>query len=133
MLAQGFQDQDFLDVNEAFRVNFEAGADNNLEAFFQVAEGYYLYRGKISFDSSGGPTLSKIDIPEGERKTDEYFGEVMVLNQDFSVPVALGNFDGSLDPLVVDVTYQGCAEDGICYAPVVTCPNLRHRGGGPPT
>ena len=110
----------FLPVDDAFRLEISpvAGAPGKLRGEFLVADGYYLYRDKIRFRSRNAelPTA----LPPGERKNDPYFGEMAVFKRNFSAPILLrenwreSETGGSARPR----EYQGCAEGGICYAPV---------------
>ena len=91
-------------------------------ATFEIADGYYLYRDKITFSNDGENRINRVALPAGTVKEDEYFGEVTVFNSDFSFPVELSSHndepDDDLNNLIIHASYQGCAEDGICYAPV---------------
>ena len=74
-----------------------------------------IYREKISFSTPGGNHVAGAPLPPGKVKTDEYFGEVEIFEFDFVVPVTL---DTEAETVRLEVSYQGCAEDGICYSPV---------------
>ena len=63
-------------------------------------------------------------LPEGLKKTDEYFGEVNVFYT--SLKVALKNLPFGSDPSKVMVRYQGCADRGLCYPPVEKEINLEN-------
>ena len=63
-------------------------------------------------------------LPEGLKKTDEYFGEVNVFYT--SLKVALKNLPFGSDPSKVIVRYQGCADRGLCYPPVEKEINLEN-------
>ena len=122
LLATGFQQPDFLDVDQAFKLRLHATRENKIRAVFDIADGYYLYRDKIAFSNDGGNRIARVDLPAGTVKEDDYFGEVAVFNRDFSFAVELSGRDddlsNDLNNLIIHANYQGCAEDGICYAPV---------------
>src|SRR5690606_25256317 len=61
--------------------------------------------------------LGKLDLPQGDMKADPYFGDTEVYHEDVfaELPVARATPD-ALD-LELELGYQGCAEDGICYPP----------------
>ncbi len=118
LLAAGFEQQTFLDVNEAFKLQIIAEQSNQLSAVFEIAEGYYLYRDKIQIESEPLSKIQRVELPLGKIKHDEYFGEVTVFTDSFSVPVILEDHENIFNSLVVNANYQGCAEDGICYSPV---------------
>ena len=115
LLSSGFDQQDFLDVDDAFRLQIEPGSSQQLQAVFQITQGYYLYKDKINFSNEGTPALGDILFPKGKIKQDEYFGEVEVYETDLVIPI---NYSGNANDLIINATYQGCAVDGICYSPV---------------
>ena len=113
LLSTGFNQQEFLDVEDAFALEMEPKDPNSAIAHFRVTDGYYLYRDKISFSISQGEVVA--DLPKGKTKQDEYFGEVEIYDSDFSIPLS---FSGAGFDSVLTVKYQGCAAEGICYSPV---------------
>jgi thioredoxin:protein disulfide reductase len=110
---------DFVDVDVAFRVTASATAADRIEIDFVVLKGYYLYRNKMKFAVDPGQpvALGTPDLPTGETKEDEYFGKQEVYHHDVvaRLPVSRGSKESFTLPL--KVTYQGCAEAGLCYAP----------------
>ena len=110
---------DFLPVDDAFRPYVEAIDGNTVEISFQVAEGYYLYKDKIeAVSTSSDVQLGHLEMPKGKKKTDEYFGDVEVYYEDVFGKVALARGTPEAMSLSVNLSYQGCADGGICYAPV---------------
>ena len=67
--------EDFLDPEVAFKFSARAIDANTLEARWQIADGYYMYRDKFKFEVVGG-TLGKPKLPSGKMKVDEFFGKV---------------------------------------------------------
>ena len=55
-----------------------------------------------------------IEFPPAIAKTDEFFGDVSVYYDEADLSVALSGVDS---PLTLAVTYQGCADAGLCYPP----------------
>jgi thioredoxin:protein disulfide reductase len=112
-------DDEFVDVDVAFKVSASATAADRIEVTFQVLEGYYLYRGKMKFEVAAGQpaALGTPDLPAGEIKEDEYFGKQEVYHHDVvaRLPVSRGSKEAFTLPL--KVSYQGCADAGLCYAP----------------
>jgi thiol:disulfide interchange protein DsbD len=110
---------DFLPVDEAFRPYVSALDGNSIELEFQVAPGYYLYKDKIAaISTSGRAQLGSLDLPQGEMKSDEYFGDMEVYHNDVVARVPVARATPESMELAVDVTFQGCADGGICYPPV---------------
>ena len=111
--------QDFLPVDEAFRPTLTPLDGNRLELSIEVADGYYLYRDKISVStSSDRAQLGRPSLPPGEMKSDEYFGDVAVYHEDVLTSLTVARATPEAMELAVDVSYQGCADGGICYPPV---------------
>jgi thioredoxin:protein disulfide reductase len=113
------QDDEFLPQEVVFQIHAEATAPDRVEVRFGVHKGYYLYRDKLKFAMSEGQpaALGTPALPEGEKKTDEFFGEQVVYHHDFVVKLPVSR--GSLEPftLPLKVSWQGCAEAGLCYPP----------------
>ena len=127
LVGEGFEQPAFLDVDDAFKLEITGVAPDRLETTFAIADGYYLYRDKITFSDGGngdgeGVRVLEAALPPGEIKSDPYFGELAVFRHDFSAPITLRRAAQTSAPasagISVHATYQGCAEDGICYSPV---------------
>jgi thiol:disulfide interchange protein DsbD len=100
---------------KVFRVSAQLADPTLLRVTWNIAEGYYLYRGSLKVESaSPGLTLGAPRLPPGTPKEDEYWGKTEVFYQEATaeIPVA-----GRADPLQLRVSHQGCKEDSICYPP----------------
>jgi thiol:disulfide interchange protein DsbD len=62
--------------------------------------------------------LAAPQFPKGVLKIDPYFGNQEIYKQQVQVSVPFSRFDGGAHPLAIKVTYQGCAEAGLCYPPI---------------
>lgn len=102
---------EFLPVDEAFVLSARR-TDGELVVRWDMPDGYYLYRHAFSVDGEG---VGEPVIPAGKRKVDEYFGdsEVYYGRVELTVPI----FPSATQSARVDVTYQGCADYGLCYPP----------------
>jgi len=112
--------EEFLPADEAFRFSAEAGADR-LSLFWEIADGYYLYRDKFSFSiikGGAGIRQDRVALPAGIVKHDESFGSVQINTGDLSVDLPLHRDTKAAIPIVLKVRYQGCKEDSVCYPPV---------------
>jgi thioredoxin:protein disulfide reductase len=109
---------DFLPPDVAFRVG--ATLDGSIvKVHWVIADGYYLYRQKIEVKpESPDLVLSAPQLPKGLTKTDEYLGTQEIYTQQLEASVPYSRFDGGAHPMQVKVTYQGCAEAGLCYPPI---------------
>lgn len=116
------QDSEFLPVEEAFPVTWEA-IDQGAVIRFDTHPGYYLYRSRFSFkeESSLSTQDPQYSLP-GEEKQDPNFGNVVVFHEPLTVTVP---YTGSGK---LTVRYQGCADKGLCYLPqklVLDLPTLK--------
>jgi thiol:disulfide interchange protein DsbD len=106
---------DFLPPDVAFRAG--ARIDGSvLRVRWVIADGYYLYREKISVAAeSPDLVVSGISLPRGVLKTDPYLGTQEIFIQQVEGTTAYRRLDYGAHPLQIKVTYQGCAEAGLCY------------------
>jgi thiol:disulfide interchange protein DsbD len=110
---------DFLPPDQAFRFSARMEQPDSVALNWVIADGYYLYRQRISVSSdTTGVQIGTLALPKGEPKHDESFGDTEVYHQllDANLPVARPA--GSAGTLNLKVTYQGCAEGGLCYNPI---------------
>ena len=110
------QAQDFLDPEAAFKFTARAIDANTLEARWQIADGYYMYRNKFKF-AVDGAALGTIQYPPGKMKEDETFGKVEVYHTQVRFVLPLKRTPDA-KTVTLTVTSQGCAEAGLCYTPV---------------
>lgn len=106
---------EFLPVDQAFSLSVNSDDTGQVWATWQIADGYYLYRHQLSVDSDSASNIRFKSIPKGEIKQDPYFGEVEVYHQQLKLPLEIDNprpYQASFT-----LTYQGCAERGLCYPP----------------
>lgn len=113
--------QDFLEADQAFRLSVQETGDGRARLQWSVAPGYYLYRERLAVRSAEGPVLP-LQLPAGERKDDPNFGTVEVYHRDVAGVVDAGGLRE------LQVEWQGCAEEGLCYPPQ----RQRVRLDGPP-
>ncbi len=109
-----------LDPDQAFVFTLEVADANTLRARWSIAPDYYLYRDKIAFRSADpNVRIGAVKLPPGEKKQDEFFGEIEVYHGDVEVAVPLLRTAGEAQDVSFEVRYQGCAEKlGICYPPI---------------
>ena len=93
---------------------------SSIEVDWAIADGYYLYRNKLSFESrTNGIDLSDARLPEGLPHEDEYFGKQQIYREHFYVSVPY-RVDGER-PATMEfvIKSQGCWDGGLCYPPQV--------------
>jgi len=105
---------DFLPVREAFQLSLVESTPQSIKLRFVATEGYYLYRHRFQFRADPADVgLGAAQLPDGEKKHDEYFGDVEVYHGILDVELPRTN----QRPFTLAVTYQGCADKGLCYPP----------------
>ncbi len=115
----GGANDEFLPVDEAFQPILTALDGNTVEVAIRVADGYYLYKDKISATvDSDQVQLGKLELPAGEMQTDQYFGDMEVYHFDVFARLPMARATPEAMELDLEIKYQGCADDGICYPPV---------------
>jgi thiol:disulfide interchange protein DsbD len=108
--------KDFLPVRQAFQLNMIYSSPESIKLQFVATEGYYLYRHRFQFRTEPADIgLGAAQLPDGEKKHDEYFGDVEVYHG--ILDVSLPRKAGDTRPFTLVVTYQGCADKGLCYPP----------------
>ena len=107
--------EEFLDPEVAFKFSARALDANTLEARWQIADGYYMYRDKFKFELAGA-TLGAPQLPPGKMKQDEYFGKVETYLKDVRIALPIQRTPGATS-VTLKATSQGCADAGLCYTP----------------
>ena len=85
--------------------------------------------------ATAGFTLGALAMPDGKKKTDEFFGDVEVYYDFLSATVPVARLASINTPIEITVSYQGCADAGLCYPPVTktvarAAAGSRHAGAG---
>lgn len=117
---------DFLPVREAFQLSLVESTPQSIKLRFVATEGYYLYRHRFQFRADPAEVVvGPAQLPKGEQKHDEYFGDVEVYHG--ILDVELPRSDQRAFTLAV--TYQGCADKGLCYPPETERLTIEGSGG----
>lgn len=107
---------DFLPPEQAFKLSAVARDDRTVEIRFDAAEGYYLYREQFKFVAADAAVkLGAIELPRGKVKYDETFEKEVETNRG-TVVVAIP-VQAAPARFALQVTNQGCADQGLCYPP----------------
>ncbi|WP_085717494.1 protein-disulfide reductase DsbD [Pseudomonas sp. B28(2017)] len=118
---------DFLPVREAFQLSLVDSTPQSIKLRFVATEGYYLYRHRFQFRADPADVaLGTAKLPDGQKKHDEYFGDVEVYHGILDVEVPRTDQRA----FTLAVTYQGCADKGLCYPPETE--RLSIEGSGAP-
>ena len=115
--ALAVSEADLLPVDEAFALTASAPSRDRIELSWRIADGYYLYRHRITVQPNDGAFNSNpLQLPRGARHHDEFFGEVETYRQQL-LAVQTGTAANGVDAVTLKVKYQGCADVGVCYPP----------------
>ena len=108
-------ENDLLPADEAF--SFKAKVVNDeILLTWGIAKGYYLYKEKIKISSDFSTQLGTAKFPKAKVKNDEFFGRIGVYRN--SAVVAVPVLEGDAKSILLNVTFQGCADLGVCYPPI---------------
>jgi thiol:disulfide interchange protein DsbD len=112
------QEEELLEPDKAFALSVRAVDAGTIEARWDIAEGYYLYRSKFKLRSdTPGITLGEATFPEGKIKHDEFFGDVEIYRGSVTATIPVERTADAPATLALTATSQGCADLGVCYPP----------------
>jgi len=115
--ATAVDQADLLPVDQAFAISAKANGPDSVRLTWTIADGYYLYRQRFAFESTTpGVSLGEAKLPDGNRHTDEFFGEVETYRGSVHADIPVR---GAAPGETVDIRarVQGCADVGVCYPP----------------
>ena len=111
---------ELLKPDVAFKPSVTALSPDRIKATWDIADGYYMYRKRFSFDSATpGVTLGTPVFPKGKIKEDPGFGTVETYRHQVSVEIPIKR-DASANAALnfsLKTKSQGCADLGVCYPP----------------
>ena len=109
---------EFLPVDQAFEIQpLVRREDGMLEVSWRIAKDYYLYHDKLKFKPAA-PASLKLGapvLPASLPYEDEHFGTVEIYRDRLVVQLPLDQ--DAKGPIRLSVSYQGCADAGLCYPP----------------
>ena len=114
-------EQDFLHPDQAFVMSASVDGPNVINVQWQIADGYYLYHDKFTFEIIEGAAsveASSIVVPLGKTKEDPSFGSVEINTGDIAIDVPLLRTQDSESPVTLQIGYQGCKDNSLCYPPI---------------
>jgi thiol:disulfide interchange protein DsbD len=125
---------DFLSPDKAFQFQADADGPDRVRLSWVITKGYYLYRDRIKVAAADGAqaSLGAPQFPDGVVKNDEYFGKQVIYHDSLVVPVPVTRSTAGALDLKLKVTYQGCAEAGLCYPPQTRDVSLQLPAGSGP-
>jgi len=115
----GYSSDRALPADEVFFPNAFAVDGNTIEFGIRLLPGYYLYKSRITVRSLNDKAeAGQLDLPKGKIKTDEWLGEQEVYFNEVFGRVTIARATPAAMDLEIELGYQGCKVDGICYLPI---------------
>ena len=109
-----------LDVEEAFKIDYIVTGSSEAIVRWLIPQFYYLYKDKFHF-SSKDFRIEDVQLPIAQIREDPYFGESEVYYDVVEVNLRLTSITKNQKNGVLNISYQGCWEGGICY-PLIKAP-----------
>ena len=108
----------FPPPDEVFHFKAEPGA-HRIRLSWTIRPGFYLYRSRIHVKALSGTAIGALTLPAGIVKVDPYFGREQIYRNAVTGELAvLRGTAGAPRDASLAVTYQGCADAGLCYPPI---------------
>jgi thiol:disulfide interchange protein DsbD len=120
-------DEEPLQVTDAFQY-VVSDTGTALEVDWAIADGYYLYRKRLSFEAGDNTlVLGEPELPEGLPHEDEFFGKQQVYRDRFfvTIPYTVSGDRPATTELIIKS--QGCADLGLCYPPQTWTESVKLR------
>lgn len=118
-------EEEYMQPEQAFKFNAQIIDAATIEVRYQIADGYYLYRERFAF-SAEGAKLGKPNMPAGKVKFDQTFNKNVETYR--NEVVILLPFE-STSAFTFKAVSQGCADRGLCYAPMEAVLTLAAKKG----
>ena len=101
-------------ADAVFRLQAQRDAGGDLRVIWTLLPGVYLYRDKIGAKTEAGAPLA-VETAPGETEDDPNFGPTEIYRGHAEARIAARDLPGEG---AIRVSFQGCAEQGICYPSV---------------
>ncbi|MEJ2612438.1 MAG: protein-disulfide reductase DsbD, partial [Candidatus Thiodiazotropha sp.] len=113
-----WNEEKLLMPDQAFQISGQMLTPDTLKIEWLIADGYYMYRDKIFFDTDTiGIELGQATLSKAKIKQDEFFGEVAIYRDKVTAKIPIKQMPGAQDTLLLKARSQGCADQGICFPP----------------
>ncbi|MFK8076016.1 MAG: protein-disulfide reductase DsbD [Granulosicoccus sp.] len=112
---------DLLPPELAYLPQISSANYQNIGVRWYIEPGYYLYRHKLSFELENlpGAVIGAVNLDPGVDQHDEFFGKVKVFRDIANARLDIKGVGA--DTLTTDsnliISYQGCADIGVCFPP----------------
>lgn len=112
-------DTEPLEAEEAFQLDYIVTGPSEAVFRWQIPKFYYLYKDKFAF-SSKDFIIEDIQFPTAQIKEDPFFGASEVYHDVVEATLRLTPVTKNQKKGIINITYQGCWEGGICYPQLKT-------------
>ena len=112
-------DSEPLEAEEVFKLDHIVTGQSVAVIRWQIPQFYYLYKDKFAF-SSKDFIIEYINFPTAQIKDDPFFGAIEVYYDVVEATVRLTPITKNQKNGILNITYQGCWEGGICYPQLKT-------------
>lgn len=118
---------EILDPEDAFVLSIGDLSNGALPIEWMIQDGYFLYEHKFGFRILAPETgsVTKTTLSEGKQKTDEFFGDVIAHRNLTTANLNIEGLPENVKSGQIEVVYQGCADVGICYPPIIKTMDFR--------
>lgn len=102
---------------QVFQVNVELVDLNTFTIDFKIKPQHFLYSNSIKLEPEQNNImqLGPLRLPPTQERTDKHGQKYTIYRDKVSIPIAiLGNNPGKTS---LQLSYQGCSDDGFCYPP----------------
>ncbi len=118
----------FPPPDQVFQLQARATA-GDIVLDWRIRPGFYLYRSRIHIRPLGTTRLGRVVLPSGQIKVDPYFGREQIYRNAVSAELPITRAPAS-GRIALAVTYQGCADAGLCYPPITRTVSIKMPPGG---
>lgn len=115
-----FGDPKFLMPEEAFKASAYMKKKCTVSATITLGESIYLYKSKIKatiLEKNSGVIIDHITMPDGVKHEGETVFETSPV---IEIKLAKDRAVEDIVPITLQLSYQGCSEQGLCYEPIDT-------------
>lgn len=104
-------------ADTVFQLHVKAHDPNTLLLTWNIKPGFFLYHDRIRIVASNNELIDLADIklPVAQTKTNRLNQTILIYRKHLKLPLSLV----ALHPgeMMINIHYQGCADDGFCYPP----------------
>ncbi|MDF1677272.1 MAG: protein-disulfide reductase DsbD [Legionellaceae bacterium] len=104
-------------AHSAFKLEVKAHDPNTFVLEWRIKPGYFLYRDRLQLTQEKRDflELAPLKLPKSTTKVDGLGETVHIYRGKLRIPVSIVGLHSGED--VLNLKYQGCADDGFCYPP----------------